>query len=288
MSDVIHFTLFIFTMKHIALYIIMLSFCSGLCLGQAPELPRIIAHRGYSSQAPENTLAAFRLAVEFNAPGIECDVRRTKDGKLVIFHDDNMNRLARDEKGQPVKGNVENFDLATLKKYDFGLWKGVQFKGETIPTLDEYLDLLKGSKSQAVIELKCNGIEKDVIDAVRSRKMKDAVLILSFDQASILRCRQEAPDIRAAWLCVKKKEESAPQYASRIISTLKYCQTSYVSMEQGSLTPEILQQLKSSGLSVLVWTCDNPNRTRALFNMGVESVTSNKLEEALKASGEKP
>src|SRR5215213_6660771 len=127
--------------------------------------PLIIAHRGASALAPENTFAAFRRAIADGAEGIEFDVRLTKDGTPVVFHDATLARLTT------RKNLVSNLTTEELQKIDVGSWftrrganhSGDDFSGETIPTLDGLLDFLKDYKGLIYIELKCRESETEKI-----------------------------------------------------------------------------------------------------------------------------
>ena len=239
------------------------------------DVPVVVGHRGNSSVAPENTLSAFRSCVESGAQGAECDVYRTKDGYLVLQHDSTLSRNVRDADGNPVSGRIADYTLDELLAMDFGVWKGEQFRGEKVATLDQYLDLLNGTSCAPVIELKQNGLEADTIAAVRERGMEDETTIIAFSEAAIKECRRLAPEIKAAWLCRKNSDETVDQYADRIIATLQELDTTYVDLESSPVTPELVQKLHDNGITVMTWTVDNPDRVNALYGMGIDSVTTN-------------
>ncbi len=241
----------------------------------AADVPAVVGHRGNSSVAPENTLSAFRSCVESGAQGAECDVYRTKDGYLVLQHDSTLQRNVRDADGNPVTGRIADYTLDELLTMDFGVWKGEEFRGEKVATLDQYLDLLNGTSCAPVIELKQTGLEADTIAAVRERGMEDETTIIAFSEAAIKECRRLAPEIKAAWLCTKNSSETVDQYADRIIATLQELDTTYVDLESSPVTPELVQKLHDNGITVMTWTVDNPDRVSELYNMGIDSVTTN-------------
>ncbi|MCL2017539.1 MAG: glycerophosphodiester phosphodiesterase [Alphaproteobacteria bacterium] len=121
------------------------------------KVPIIIAHRGASADAPENTLAAFKLAKRMGVDGIEIDVHLSASGDIVVIHDYELNRTARMPDGKPLKSrlNVEDLTLAELRKYDFGIWFSDKYSGEKIPTLEEVMDLI-GSDILLNIEIKAD------------------------------------------------------------------------------------------------------------------------------------
>jgi len=121
-----------------------------------------IAHRGASFVMPENTLATFREAIKAGADGAEGDVYRSADGVVFLAHDGLPKRTIGGNEGDLTKMTFEQ-----IRTFDAGSWKGEQFKGEKVPTLDEYLKLLKGTTCHPVIEIKQSGIEADVLEIVR-------------------------------------------------------------------------------------------------------------------------
>ena len=135
-----------------------------------PIRPLVIAHRGASGVAPENTMASFEQAVKFGADMIELDVHGSKDGNLIVIHDSSTARTAR---GNP-QGAVADLTLGELKKLDAGAWKGAGFVGERIPTLDEVLAAFKG-RAMILIELKARGIEQKVAQAIREAGCRTAL-----------------------------------------------------------------------------------------------------------------
>ena len=168
--------------------------------------PLVGAHRGASADAPENTLAAFDLAVEQGAELIELDVQRTWDGALVIQHDFSLGRTTTGT------GLVAEHTLAGLKELDAGAWRGELWAGQRIPTLDEVLDRY-GARVYLNIEIKIgdlpqSGIEQQVAEAIRQRSLYNRVVVSSFDFATVRRLRQVDPQVRAALLAETDPDEA--------------------------------------------------------------------------------
>lgn len=152
----------------------------------------IFAHRGASGAYPENTLLAFREAAKLPIYGVELDVQRTKDGVLVINHDEKIDRTSNG------KGYIRDMTFEEIRSYDFGSWKGEQFAGEKIPTLDEVLDLFRMTHHMINIELKTDvfeypGLEDEVIETVKSHDMMERVIFSSFDHEIVERVLKKAP-----------------------------------------------------------------------------------------------
>ena len=144
--------------------------------------PLIIAHRGASGDAPENTLAAFRLAIEQGADLIELDIHQTLDGSLVVLHDESLERTGGDPR------LVKDLTLAQIKKLDVGAWRGNTFANEAIPTLAEVLELAEGEISLQ-IEIKRGHsyyplIEQRLLETLAPYREKTAVCISSFDTSA--------------------------------------------------------------------------------------------------------
>lgn len=145
---------------------------------------RIFAHRGASADYPENTLPAFIAASKLAVDGVELDVQRTKDGVLVISHDERIHRTSNG------KGFLRELTFAELRKLDFGSWKDEKFKNTRIPTLREVLAVFKDTHHQINIELKTDvfeykGIEDEVITVVSELNMTDRIIYSSFDHCMI-------------------------------------------------------------------------------------------------------
>lgn len=143
-------------------------------------MARIIAHRGASGYAPENTMPAFQLALELNAEGIELDVHLSKDDEVVVIHDHTIDRTSDGE------GRVRDLTLEELRKFDYGSWKDERFKGATIPTLREVLELLRDWDGLLNIEVKGNpityeGIEDRIAQLLEEFGMTNRVIISSFN-----------------------------------------------------------------------------------------------------------
>lgn len=146
----------------------------------------IYAHRGASSTHPENTMAAFRQAAELTITGVELDVHMTKDGEVVVIHDEKIDRTSN---GQ---GFVKDYTLAQLREFDFGSWFDERFTGEKIPTLTEVLALFAATTQRVNIELKSDvfmyeGLEQKVLAIVKEHQMATRVIISSFDHEALQR-----------------------------------------------------------------------------------------------------
>jgi len=224
-----------------------------------------VAHRGASRYAPENTLAAFRLALEHGVPAVECDVRRTQDGHLVVIHDPAVDRTT------DGRGAVGSLTLEPLRRLDAGRWFGPEFAGERIPLLREVLEAVRG-RALIQIEIKndpapSEGIEQQVAGALRDHGMEDEALVMSFDHRIIRELRSAAPRIAAGIL-----------YAARLVDPIgaaRGAAADAVCVQWGYLDRDVVDSAHRAGLGVFVWTVDDEQAIGRCRDLGVDGITSN-------------
>jgi glycerophosphoryl diester phosphodiesterase len=223
-------------------------------------MPKImsVAHRGFSSSAPENTLAAYVMAIEHSPDFVECDVRRTKDRKIIICHDAAVDRTTNGS------GKIADMTLAELRELDAGSWFGPQFAGEKLPTLEEYLDLLKG-KCGPQIELKEEGLEEDVVAMIQERGMSDETMIISFHYAVGLRVLKGIGHPAGEEEAVRLADEAASVNAD--IFAVNY----------RDITPALVRATHAANVKMAGWTIDSPDDMRAWAEMGLDFITSNDI-----------
>ncbi|MFC5559036.1 glycerophosphodiester phosphodiesterase [Ureibacillus thermophilus] len=231
---------------------------------------QIFAHRGYSSKYPENTLAAFEAAAKLDITGVELDVHLTKDRQVVVIHDEKINRTSNG------KGFVKDMTLKELRQFDFGSWFNKKFRGEKIPTLAEVLDLLKNTSHKINIELKSDkiiypGLEELVLREAENFRLKDRVIISSFDHEAVKRMVELAPDI-----------ESAPLFSYSILNmkgyrTLVPAKAFHVAYRAVARRP-VLEAIKA-GIPVRVYTINNKEQVDILRHLGVEGIITDCPEE---------
>jgi len=227
-----------------------------------------VAHRGASSLAPENTLAAFIKAADLGADGLELDVQLSKDGKLVVIHDEQLDRTTNG------KGLVKDYTLAELKELDAGSWFSPQFSGQRILTLEEVFAEFQGMHIN--IEIKSGvilypGIEKAVLDLVQEWKAEDRVLISSFNHYSLAECQKLNPEIRTGILYMAglyQPWEYAKKLGCYSIHPLFY-----------GVKPEIIQGCKEHKLAIYAWTVDDSQHMSTLLKGGVEAIITNRPQD---------
>lgn len=227
--------------------------------------PLIGAHRGASGEAPENTFAAFDLALEQGAELLELDVHRTTDGYLVVQHDFSLSRTAS------ATGQIGELTLEALRRYDVGAWKGPRWAGQCIPTLDEVLDRY-GDRAFLNVEIKVDRrpyptIEAQVARAIRQRGLFDRVVVSSFDLSTVERLRRVDPAVRTGLLTEQQPDETLLR--AREIGAVA------VHLEADMITAPRLDHAHRRGLGVLAWTVDDPVEMVRLTELGVDAIVSN-------------
>lgn len=230
-------------------------------------VPPVIAHRGASKLAPENTLAAFRRAKEYGAHWVEFDVMLTKCGEAVVIHDETLERTTNGA------GRVADFTYAELLTLDAGSWFSPVFQGEKIPTLKEVILLLNQLPMHANIEIKpCEGFEtatvKKVLQVIAECwQQKNPPLISSFSRPVLQDVANFAPTSQLGFL-MHEWEEDWREFSDRLNCTS-------INVNQEILTTENMATLKTSGRYLLSYTVDDVARARELFSAGVDAVFSN-------------
>lgn len=239
-----------------------------------------IAHRGASAYCPENTMAAFKSALELGATGIETDVQMTLDGQLVLIHDESLKRTT----GSPKL--VKDVTLEELKQLDAGSWFKPEFAGERIPTLRELLELVRPYDGVMVnLELKNGvvlypGLEEAVIEEIRLQGMSERIVISSFNHYSLVLSKQLAPEVRTGILYMEGLYEPW-EYAARIGADALHA-------AHYAVLPEWVAQAAEQGVVYHPWTVNEPAEMKRLLKAGVAGIITDypdRLGELIKESG---
>jgi glycerophosphoryl diester phosphodiesterase len=223
----------------------------------------IIAHRGASGNAPENTLAAFRKAVVLGATFIETDLQLSRDARFVAIHDATVNRTTN---GQ---GAVHDMTLADLRKLDAGSWFGSEFAGERIPTLEEILEFSKKNDVVFYLEIKPGaawGGEHALVGALRESGEIPRAVVISFDATIVLNLRKIEPTLMTGLLYdgqIENPLDKAVEIGAR-----------QVAVRGDLVTPALIAQAKKKDLQVVCWTVNHPAHMRMLAAAGVDGIMS--------------
>jgi len=232
----------------------------------------ILAHRGASGYYPENTMTAFRKAIEMGADGFELDVHLTKDGKLAVIHDETVNRTSFH------RGYVKDFTLAQLKGMNFNRKRNFRGK-EPIPTLEEVLDLLKPTSLILNIELKTNvidypGIEAKVLAAVKERGMEDRIIYSSFNHQTVARIRKLDPSAQVGYLFEEDWQGAVADY-DRYGGQALHPDKKFV------LIPEFVEACGKRGADINTWTVNKEQTMEDFMKMGLHCIITNYPDKAV-------
>jgi glycerophosphoryl diester phosphodiesterase len=237
----------------------------------------VVAHRGASGHAPENTLAAFRRAVELGAAFIETDLQISRDAHIVVIHDDRLDRTTTG------RGPVREHTLAELRELDAGSWYDSQFAGERIPTLEEVLELSGQSDIVLYLEIKPGapwGVEQAVVGALRSAGETTRAVVLSFEAATLATVRRLEPTLMTGYL-YDRRQPDAVQRALELGAR-------QLAPRGDLVTPELVAEARRNGLQVVTWTINRPEHMRAFAAVGVDGIMTDypdRLIAVLRESG---
>ena len=221
----------------------------------------VYAHRGASSYAPENTFASFYLGWQMGANGIETDVQRTKDGVMVLFHDDTLKRIIGIDK------KIGDFTYAELCTMDFGIHKGERYAGERIVTFEEFVHHFAGKGLHLALELKEKGYEKQILDTILPYWPHDQLIVTSFIWDALIAVRALAPEIRVGYLCACDEEQLITDMKENGI--YQYCP------DGRTLTEEAFARFRAAGFSIRAWGIADEEIMKRMVNMGVDGMTVN-------------
>lgn len=243
--------------------------------------PLIIAHRGASAIAPENTLAAFQKAIEDSAEGIECDVRLAKDGVPVVFHDSNLYRVGRTD------GRVCNFTSKELQTLDVGSWFNAtyprqaveKFSAETVPTLAQLLEFLNDYKGLIYIELKCKETEIELLaeaicKIISKSQLLPNIIVKSFKLEAIPITRRLCPDVKTAALFAPKIM-TILRKEKRLVKIAHELEADQISLHFSLATRKLMEKAEKKNLAVTIWTADNPRWVKRALNLGINAIITN-------------
>ena len=232
--------------------------------------PCIIAHRGYSAAAPENTLAAIRLAGTARADLVEVDVRLTKDGVPVLLHDAKLDRTKNGS------GLLADATAAAVKELDAGSWFSPQFAKEPVPTLCEALKLAVEDRP-LLVEIKELAAAVPSAEVVRSAGAVDRVVVQSFLADAVTAFRHILPEVPAGFLISpgKADDPASAQWIAKVCAYASGCGAAFAAVHHQAVTPRLVEYLFRRGLSVWAWTVDDPADMKRLADWGVAGLITN-------------
>lgn len=232
------------------------------------ERPVVVAHRGASAEAPGNTLAAFRRALERGARAMEMDVHRTADGHLVVIHDATVDRTT------DGSGAIAAMTLDAIRRLDAGAWKGDAFKGERIPTLAEVCQLARG-RAFLVVEIKAEGIADQVIALLEAEGVLGQSILISFSVDTVRRAKELRPDATVGLLT--GRADDLPRVAELGLDA--FCP------HFAAATEAMARDLHAADRVLSVWTVNDEEAIRRMAAIGADFITSDDPALALSVLG---
>lgn len=227
--------------------------------------PLIIAHRGASAHAPENTMAAFDLAIQQGADGIEFDVWKCGSGEVVVTH----NRQTKELSGS--EGDIHRMTLKALRKLDFGAHKDPRFRGERIPTLAEVLDRAKDLKVINIeikgMDVRSRGIELDIAELILKFKLLRRAVISSFNPTILLRLQALNPALRLGLLLFNRSP-----LPMRHGWSANFLKPYSIHPSFGLLQEKKVQRAHTRNQKVIVWTINDFQQLEACIGLGVDGI----------------
>jgi glycerophosphoryl diester phosphodiesterase len=233
----------------------------------------IVAHRGASAYAPENTLAAANLAWEMNADAVEIDVHLTKDGRVIVSHDANTKRTSG------VDMNIPDATSEELRKLDVGSFKGEKFTGEKMPFLEEVIATVPEGK-KLFIEIKCGAeVLPELKRIVLAGGKMDQMVIIGFGLDTMIAAKKVLPQPPVYWLRGTLKDEETGKFLPHdpaLLVQAKEGNLDGVDMNFWGIDEAFAAATKAAGLELHAWTVDDPAEGKRLVGLGVDSITTNK------------
>ena len=250
----------------------LIVFVAGayLFLFVGPEVERnrvqVFAHRGASAYAPENTLSAFRTAIEQGADWLEFDVQQTRDGRLVVFHDLRIDRTTNG------RGPLRDLTFDQLRELDAGSWFAPEFANERVPTFEEVLELAREAGIRIFPEVKdprfSPGVEERLAAALRAAEYEDRTVVQSFDAGSLEKLRQINPTLRLAALYTASNPlKGEPPARAEVIGPV---------LELVLSDRDLVRDAHAAGRQVVVWTVDAPTTIRQVIAARVDGIITNR------------
>ncbi len=245
----------------------------------------IIAHRGASYDAPENTLPAINLAWEQGADAVEVDVHLSRDGRLAVIHDANTRRPAG------VNRRVSAQTWAELEKLEVGRWKGRQWVDVRIPSLEEVLRTVPKGR-RLFVEVKCGPEFVAAAAPILQRGLGTEVVLIGFDLEAMKQAKAAFPQLEVCWIIQFKRNLRAARWTpipKQVMEQARAAGLDGIDVGvRGPVTGGFVRLAHEAGLRVYIWTVDSVSVARRLIAAGVDGITTNRpgwLREKLESSG---
>lgn len=246
-------------------------------LAADPALVPLVAHRGESADAPENTLAAINLAWQRKVPVVEFDVHLTKDNRLICVHDKDTKRTTG------VMKVVKESTAAELQQLDAGSWKGKQFAGEKMPLIEEALATIPdGAKVLIEVKVGPEAIPPLVKAVEASGKSPEQMIVIAFNSETVAEAKRRLPQLKAYYLVGFKRDKQTGEWTPTLDQVLAEAQKNKADgldiSYQGPIDEEFVRRVRHFNLELHTWTIDDAKVARRYVDLGFDSITTNRAE----------
>lgn len=237
---------------------------------------KVLAHRGFSGNYPENTMLAFTKAIEAGADGIELDIHESSDGKLVIIHDENLVRTTG------VDALVSDLPLSELTRIRASKTKDDMFDA-FIPSFEEFCDFASRNSFVTNVEIKTNNtwyqdIERKAVDMIKAFGIEDRIIFSSFNWISVMRAKQIAPEIPCGFLYEDRRH-------GLLAAQAKEAGIQFLHPDYNLLDAKVVEECRKNGIGLNVWTINDKERMQQLIDWNVDSAISNYPDMCLQMLG---
>jgi glycerophosphoryl diester phosphodiesterase len=229
------------------------------------RMPWVIAHRGASGHAPENTFAAFQRAIELGAQFIETDLHLTRDAKFVAIHDSTLERTSNG------RGAVHDATLAELRELDMGKWYDREFAGQRIPTLEDILTFSREKDVVFYLEIKYDvawGMHHTLVAAIRAAQNAQRTIVISFDPSTLAAIRRVDPSIMVGLLADETSEPGGPD----VVRSAVHAGARQLCLHSSLISTEMVERAHGADLQVVGWTINDAEGMRHMIRTGVDGI----------------
>jgi len=235
--------------------------------------PLVVAHRGNSSVAPENTLLAMDLGLEAGADLLECDIRQTADHRAILFHDPTLSRITNDPQA------IADYSLEELQRFDVGIWKGLPFAGQRIPTLEAALNHI-GNRARLLVEIKNEAMGAAVVASLTAANVPlTSTLLISFHFDVLVAIRRQLPNVDAIWLA----DEPAAKVSQweQQLSNVQDAGFLGAGLRVSDASEQRVAAVHRRGLAQFVWTANELEDMRRIVAVGADAICTDYPERML-------
>ncbi len=219
---------------------------------------KVIGHRGAAAMAPENTWESFDLALKLGVNAIETDVRKTKDGRFILIHDQDLDRTTNGV------GLVKNTLWSQIVSLNAGSWFDIAYDGAKVPLLQETLELY-GQKTHLVLEIKDSGIELEALEMVQRLNLIDCVTFTSFDFAVVQNIKEQCPEVNLEWLMTQSDGEKMEKALTIGVNQ--------ISLSASFISQDLVSQWNAIALPVYIWDVTDSQVMISAMKAGVVGMT---------------